>query len=644
MNPEDMQDFNLNFSRFVCDFKDRWAKSNRHEQRFLGKNQNWLDSSIPFVTTTTKRGRKAIDFDDCSETTKVKKCKNLRQNVSLPVLSYATQISLRASGQTEAAKIVKEITASPSRAAKFRKNVICVKEKQMTPEEALVVLVEAKLSRKQYNVIRNAAPDKFPAYTLLQRAKKKCYPKVETMQISESSAKVSLQGLLDHTIERLVLLQKNVIDTLDNEEISNLTLITKWGFDGSSGHSSYKQAFHGPGASDSSVLITSIVPLRLVCNDKIVWQNPRPSSTRFCRPLKIEFTKETASILVREKERVDEELNDLEMSVVPVGERLVKVSHKLTLVMIDGKVCNAITETTSSQRCYICNSTSKEFNSIDEMIAKPVKTETLEFGLSILHGWIRFFECIIHLSYKLPIKKWKAASDDDKKIIDSTKARIQNEFRVKTGLIIDQPKPGFGNSNDGNTARRFFENAEVSADITKIDLELIKKMHVILITVSSGHEIHSEKFKHFCHNTARHFVKMYPWYKMPTTLHKYLIHGPEIVSHALLPIGQLSEEAQEARNKDFKSYREHFSRKCNRVKSNEDILNRLLLSSDPIISSKIKLPKKNFQALPKSVVELLIPPTISVSAVRSDDSDDETGDAHVDELEDCSSDYSDSTQ
>lgn len=236
-NPEDMEDFNLNFSRFVYDFKDRWAKSSRHEERFLRKNQNWLDSSIGFVTTRTKRGRKEIDFEECSEKTKVKKCKNLRQNVPLPVLNYATQISLRASGQTEAAKIVKEITAAPSRAAKFRKKVTCVKEKPLTAEEALMVLVEAKLSREQYNVIRKAAPDKFPAYTLVQRAKKKCYPKVETMQISESTAKVSLQGLLDHTIERLVLLQKNVIDTLDNEEISNLTLIAKWGYDGSSGHS-----------------------------------------------------------------------------------------------------------------------------------------------------------------------------------------------------------------------------------------------------------------------------------------------------------------------------------------------------------------------------------------------------------------------
>lgn len=121
-------------------------------------------------------------------------------------------------------------------------------------------------------------------------------------------------------------------------------------------------------------------------------------------------------------------------------------------------------------------------------------------------------------------------------------------------------------------------------------------MHTILIVVSSGLEIDVNKFREFSYNTARLFVKKYPWFNMPPTLHKFFIHGPEIISHALLPIGQLSEEAQEARNKDFKNYREHFSRKCSRVESNRDILNRFLLTSDPIISGKTKLNKKNYNS------------------------------------------------
>lgn len=48
---------------------------------------------------------------------------------------------------------------------------------------------------------------------------------------------------------------------------------------------------------------------------------------------------------------------------------------------------------------------------------------------------------------------------------------------------------------------------------------------------------------------------------MPPTVHKILLYGPEIIKHALVPIGLLSEKAQEAANKEFKRYREGYSRK-----------------------------------------------------------------------------------
>ena len=59
---------------------------------------------------------------------------------------------------------------------------------------------------------------------------------------------------------------------------------------------------------------------------------------------------------------------------------------------------------------------------------------------------------------------------------------------------------------------------------------------------------------------------------MTPTLHKLLNHSAEIVNHALLPIGMLSEEAQEARNKDFKSFRENFARKTLRTDNLTDII------------------------------------------------------------------------
>lgn len=52
--------------------------------------------------------------------------------------------------------------------------------------------------------------------------------------------------------------------------------------------------------------------------------------------------------------------------------------------------------------------------------------------------------------------------------------------------------------------------------------------------------------------TAKLFVENYPWYNMSPTVYKILIHGPEIMKASKLPIGMLSEEAQEASNKILK--------------------------------------------------------------------------------------------
>lgn len=84
---------------------------------------------------------------------------------------------------------------------------------------------------------------------------------------------------------------------------------------------------------------------------------------------------------------------------------------------------------------------------------------------------------------------------------------------------------------------------------------------------------------------------------MTTTIHKILIHGGSVIKESLLPIGQLSEEAAEARNKHFREYRSNFARKFNRTECNKDILNRLLLTSDPLFSSSRKnsnITRKNF--------------------------------------------------
>lgn len=92
---------------------------------------------------------------------------------------------------------------------------------------------------------------------------------------------------------------------------------------------------------------------------------------------------------------------------------------------------------------------------------------------------------------------------------------------------------------------------------------------------------------------------------MPPTVHKILIQGSSIVKEAILPIGQLSEEALEARYKNIRRYREHHTRKISRMNTNEDLFKRLLLTFDPLISSLQKFSKKQVE-IATDVKNLLI--------------------------------------
>lgn len=125
----------------------------------------------------------------------------------------------------------------------------------------------------------------------------------------------------------------------------------------------------------------------------------------------------------------------------------------------------------------------------------------------------------------------------------------------------------------------------MTAEITRLDENIIKRFAVILQAMASGYNINITKFAQYTADTAKLFVELYGWYYMPVTVHKILIHGSEIIKSFIVPIGKLSEEAQEARNKDFKRFRENNTRKCSREDTNIDLLHILLISSDPYISS-----------------------------------------------------------
>lgn len=205
-------------------------------------------------------------------------------------------------------------------------------------------------------------------------------------------------------------------------------------------------------------------------------------------------------------------------------------------------------------------------------------------------------ECILHIAYRINIKKWKVPSKSGyKDKMEEQKKKIQKDYREKTGLLLDITKQGFGTTNDGNTAKRFFSDPQLAFQITKVDENLINRFATISNVLASGFEINYVTFEQFCTETAEYYVQCYPWYYMPPTVHNILVHGSSVAKFALLPIGQLSEEALEARNKDVRNFRLNYTRKFSRTITNQDLFQRLLSTSDPVIcSTYYKFKKKQF--------------------------------------------------
>jgi len=70
-------------------------------------------------------------------------------------------------------------------------------------------------------------------------------------------------------------------------------------------------------------------------------------------------------------------------------------------------------------------------------------------------------------------------------------------------------------------------------------------------------------------------------------------------------IRELSEEAAESNNKELKKCRLNHSRKMSRIATDADIMNSLLIRSDPFISGHRKLGKNDKSASFESVYALL---------------------------------------
>lgn len=560
---------------YCLKINERYRKCQRKYDRFCSENQVWLNKQFYLPHTvasdqlelgspSTSRGRPVKPFQECGHKAKKIRVAELVSSHSYEELHFAAEESARISGLNAKTSIKQS--------------------KAFSVEKSLALILDLDLSNRRYTILRenvNALHNNcFPSLYKIKQLQSDILPK--KIIVNEYMCAVDLQELLNITSFGILKL----LDFSLLQENAKLKLTYKYGFDGSSGHSTYKQKFQDETLTDEYFFLIALSPLKLIDqnSNKTLWCNPRPSSTFFCRPIKFLFLKENASLVKEEEKELETNISNLKDFILNFKGVELCINYDMILSMLDGSTVNILSDTNSTQKCVICGASPKEMNSF-EVYKKTIKPDNLRFGISSLHLWIRTFECLLHIAYRLPIKCWQVRTKENKLIFEETKKRIQSEFKKQMGLTVDKPKPGFGSTNDGNTSRTFFKNASLSSSITGIDENLIIKFHKIIRIVNCGQNIKLEKFSNLLKETFQLYLELYSWFYMPSSIHKLLVHGVDIIKNFDVPIGQLGEDALEARHKEVRKLRLHHTRKSSRENTNRDLMTSLLLTSDPYLAS-----------------------------------------------------------
>lgn len=125
---------------------------------------------------------------------------------------------------------------------------------------------------------------------------------------------------------------------------------------------------------------------------------------------------------------MDSQISNLQTTEILLQDDTTLIVHfSLFMTLIDGKVLNYITGTKSMQTCPLCRATPKLFNDLSN-IGKDVfepEPESLQYGNIPLHAWIRLFECLLHISYKINHRKWQARTTHEKLEVQSRKKEVQ---------------------------------------------------------------------------------------------------------------------------------------------------------------------------------------------------------------------------
>lgn len=288
------------------------------------------------------------------------------------------------------------------------------------------------------------------------------------------------------------------------------------------------------------------------------------------------------------------------------------IEYDPNVTLCDGKVASIGSDCTSFKTCYICGCPSTYLNFYDAWkhhVDFNYKPQSLKFGLHPLHLKLNTFRYMFNLSTRLHLDRSKSqARGKDAEIAKERKKALQQKFREKLQLRVEEVRADGGTSTDGNTVNRAFENPETLAEILELDIHLVTNLVMLIRAISSHFPINLEEFKDLCDITNGIIVVKYGNIPKSPSVHLLLDHGTEIIEAAAVPIGDTGEHSPESKNKWLRNDREDHSRKDSRVHSIQDVFTMSWARSCPVVlKNEIKIEKRQKESpMPEKLRKLLI--------------------------------------
>lgn len=160
------------------------------------------------------------------------------------------------------------------------------------------------------------------------------------------------------------------------------------------------------------------------------------------------------------------------------------------------------------------------------------------------------------------------------------KARLYEAFSIH----VDEVVQGCGTTNNGNTARKCFQDPGKFATALELDPDIVKRISFILLAFKQKFFVDLDVLESYCNETYKLIYDTYPWVMVSPTVHKLLRHGPTIARKFPLTMAYYAEDASEKCNKLYRKNAKEHARQTSRKERLQDVFNYNIYLSDPLIS------------------------------------------------------------